>query len=168
MGDLESRGCEATLGFISSILRIRVWQTAAGGAMMSRKLFSFKVLVGLVVVNIATTIAHYVDNIAFFGEYPEPTWLAPGMVDAFWFLMTPVAFVGLWLAHRRRIGAGSIALLVYAGMSLLVLGHYRFAPFDSIGWRIHTLIWLEAAAALLLIFWLLASWLTAGDPIVEP
>lgn len=131
---------------------------------MIQKLFSFTALAWLVAVNIAASILHYVDNIAFFPDYPEPPWLAPGMVDAFWFLMTPVALGGLWLAHRRRRGLSSMFLLLYAGMSLLVLGHYRFAPFHGIGWRIHTFIWLEAAAAVVLVLWLLASWRITSDP----
>lgn len=112
----------------------------------------------MVALNIATTLLHYVDNIVFFHEYPEPPWLKPGMVDAFWFFMTPVALAGLWLMRRGRRGIGSIVLLAYAGMSLLVLGHYRFAPFRAIGWRIHAFIWFEAAAAIALVARLLVSW----------
>jgi hypothetical protein len=126
--------------------------------MQIRSLFTFRALASLVALNVATTILHYVDNIMFFHEYPEPPWLTPGLVDAFWFLMTPLALVGLWLARRDRRNLSSIALLTYAGMSLLVLGHYRFAPFHAIGWRIHAFIWFETAAALALVAWLLAAW----------
>lgn len=132
--------------------------------MMNQKLLSFKVLAWLVAVNIAASILHYVDNIAFFPDYPEPSWLAPGMVDAFWFLMTPVALGGLWLAYRGRRGLSSVVLLLYAGMSLLVLGHYRFAPFHEIGWRIHAFIGIEAAAAVVLVLWLIASWRITLNP----
>jgi hypothetical protein len=75
---------------------------------------TFKTLAWLVALNIAMTILHYVDNVAFFHEYPEPPWLRPGMVDAFWFLMTPVALAGLWLMRRDCRRIGSIVLLVYA------------------------------------------------------
>lgn len=136
----------------------RDWALHPLRAMRIHTLFTFKTLAWLVALNIATTILHYVDNVAFFHEYPEPPWLAPGMVDAFWFFMTPFAVIGLWLARRDRRGIGSIVLLAYAGMSLLVLGHYRFAPFHTIGWRIHVFIWLEAAAAIALVVWLLVSW----------
>jgi len=120
-------------------------------------LFTFRALVSLVAVNIAASILHYIDNIVFFHAYPEPAWLAPGMLDAFWFFMTPFALAGLWFAHHNRRGLSSIALFAYAGMSLLVVGHYRFAPFHKIGWRIHAFIWLEAAAAIGLVAWLLVS-----------
>lgn len=111
----------------------------------------------LVGVNIATTVLHYVDNILYFHEYPEPSWISPKLVDGFWFLMTPVAFLGLWLMRRHPRG-GRVTLAAYAVMSLLVLGHYRFAPFHAIGFRIHAFIWIEAAAALLLLTWLLVTW----------
>jgi hypothetical protein len=120
-------------------------------------LFTFKALAWLVALNVATTVLHYGDNILFFHEYPEPLWISPGLVDAFWFLMTPVALAGLWLARRGHRNLSSIALLTYACMSLLVLGHYRFAPLHTIGWRIHALIGLETVAALALVAWLALS-----------
>ncbi|HVR97376.1 MAG TPA: hypothetical protein VMW27_12225 [Thermoanaerobaculia bacterium] len=125
-------------------------------------MFTFKTLAWLVALNIATTVLHYVDNIVFFHEYPEPPWLTPGIVDVFWFFMTPVALTGLWLVRRDRRSMGSIVLLAYAGMSLLVLGHYRFAPFHTISWRIHAFIWLEAAAAIALVAWLLSAYFCRG------
>ncbi len=132
---------------------------------MPKGLLGFKVLFGVVALNIVATVLHYVDNIIFFSDYPEPAWLAPGIVDAFWFLMTPVALCGLWFAHRENRSLSSLCLLVYAGMSLLVLGHYRFAPFHTIGMRIHAFIWLEVGAAVVLVLWVLASW---RSPIEEP
>jgi hypothetical protein len=112
----------------------------------------------LVGANIAAGVLHYGDNITFFHQYPEPSWLKPGMVDAFWFVMTAVLLLGLWFARRGRSRLSSMLLLLYAAMSLLVLGHYRFAPFHTIDARIHLFIWLEAAAALALAIWVPLSW----------
>ena len=127
-------------------------------------MFTFRTLVWLVSINIAMSVLHYVDNLLFFHEYPEPPWLSPGIVDAFWFVMTPVALWGLWLARRGRQSYSSIVLLIYAGMSLLVLGHYRFAAFHEIGARIHLFIWLETAAAAALALWLLLAWNKPPQP----
>lgn len=127
----------------------------------------FKVLVWLVAVHIATTILHYADNVLFFGEYPEPTWLGRGVVDMFWFVMTPFALVGLWLARCGRSMQAVMALLAYAGMSLLALGHYRYAAFCSISLQIHTFIMLEALVAVALIFLVIrygARFVTAAAP----
>lgn len=126
--------------------------------MKRTSLLSYKALLWLVAVNVVASILHYVDNVMFFHEYPEPPWLTPAAVDAFWFVMTPVALLGLWLVRQNHLGAGLVALTTYAGMSLLVLGHYNFAPFHAITWRIHLFIWLEAAAAITLFGWVIAAW----------
>lgn len=79
-------------------------------------LLTFKILAWIVILNISMTILHYVDNIIFFHEYPEPPWLTAGIVDAFWFLMTPIGLLGLWFARKERKLQSSICLLTYAAM----------------------------------------------------
>ncbi|MCB1628806.1 MAG: hypothetical protein KDI48_13855, partial [Xanthomonadales bacterium] len=66
------------------------------------------------------------------------------MVDAFWFVMAPLAWIGYRLCRQGRHLSGSAVLLLYAGCNLLTLGHYRFAPFSHIAPRIHAYILLEA------------------------
>lgn len=119
---------------------------------------SLKVLYVIIVINIITTIFHYTHNVIHFDHYPEPTWLNARVVDLFWFIMTPFALVAGWLYHKGRRYVGWIVLLLYVLMSLLVLGHYNYAPFLSISFTIHLFIWLEVVAAV----WLLAysTWLT--------
>jgi hypothetical protein len=114
---------------------------------------SKQVLFGLLAANVVATIFHYADNVCYFPEYPEPLWLNPGLVDAFWFVMTPLAVLGYWLIRRGLIRRGCLVLYTYAAASLLVLGHYRYAPFFSISTRIHLFILLEAALAVVLIFY---------------
>ncbi len=53
--------------------------------------FAKRWLLALLVVNIATSILPYMDNILFFHTYPEPHWINPQIIDAFWFVMTPFA-----------------------------------------------------------------------------
>jgi hypothetical protein len=108
-------------------------------------------LLPLVLANIASSVLHYVDNVIFFREYPEPAWATPHIVDAFWFVMTPFAVAGYFLLRRRVMVWGSLALYLYAGMSLLVLGHYLYAPVGSIQFRINLFIILESALAVALI-----------------
>ena len=72
------------------------------------------------------------------------------MIDAFWFVMTPLALAG-WIAIKRgHPASGLLLLLAYAGCNLLSLGHYMYAPLHAIGARIHALILLEALLALTL------------------
>jgi hypothetical protein len=110
-----------------------------------------QVLLWLIVANVISTIFHYVDNICYFHLYPEPTWLNAKAVDAFWFIMTPLAVIGYWQIRARAVRRGCLFLYAYAAASLLVLGHYLFAPFLSISFRIHFFILLEAALAFILI-----------------
>ena len=98
------------------------------------------------------SVLHYADNLLFFQEYPEPPWINRSMIDAFWFVMTPLALAG-WMAIRRgRPAGGLLLLLVYAVCNLLPLGHYLYAPLHVIGARIQAFIMLEALFAMALIF----------------
>ena len=116
-----------------------------------------RLLLWLLVTNVIATIFHYSDNVCYFHSYPEPIWLNAKLVDAFWFIMTPLALVGYLLFKRGQIHRGAVVLYAYAAASLLVLGHYRFAPFFAISARIHFFILLEAALAVALVAYV--AWL---------
>ena len=112
-------------------------------------------LLSLVVANVAASVFHYVDNIVFFADYPEPSWATPHLIDIFWFVLTPFAIAGYTFVRRGRIHLGSSLLYAYSAMSLLVLGHYFYAPIDRIAFRIHFFIVLEAILAIALIAYVL-------------
>lgn len=106
----------------------------------------------LLLATAMSSVLHYVDNLAFFHEYPEPPWINRSMIDAFWFVMTPLALAG-WIAIKRGNPAiGLLLLLGYAGCNLLSLGHYLYAPLHAISTRIHAFILMEALLAVVLIF----------------
>lgn len=108
----------------------------------------------IVLATVAGSVLHYIDNLLFFAQYPEPVRINRTMIDAFWFVMTPLAWLGYrWIKAGSRT-AGTIALMSYAGCNLLTLGHYRYAPMCSIGLRIHAFIWLEAILACVLAVYL--------------
>jgi len=107
----------------------------------------------LLLANVAGSILHYVHNLLFFAHYPEPSWINRSMVDAFWFFMTPLAWLGYRLIQRNRIGRGAGVLMGYAACNLLSLGHYLYAPLHDIEPVIHAFILLEAGLALVLVGW---------------
>lgn len=109
----------------------------------------------LLFATVAGSILHYADNLLFFEQYPEPPWLNRSMIDAFWFLMTPLAWIGYRLIRRGSHHAGTLALLGYVAGNLLALGHYRYAPMCSIAPRINTFILLEAVLASVLAIFLI-------------
>lgn len=108
----------------------------------------------LLVAIVVSSILHYADNLLYFEEYPEPPWINRAMVDAFWFFMTPLAWIGYRLVRTGRHHTGTLVLLVYVACNLLTLGHYQYAPMYSIDARIHFFILLEAALACLLFVFL--------------
>ncbi|UBT80437.1 hypothetical protein LCH33_003860 [Pseudomonas amygdali] len=107
---------------------------------------------------VASSVLHYADNLLFFHQYPEPPWINRHMIDAFWWLMTPLAWIGYRMMRRSAHRAGAATLLAYAGCNLLTLGHYRYAPIHEISLRIHTFILIEAALAVALIAYLLITY----------
>lgn len=113
----------------------------------------------LLLATVAGSVLHYADNLLFFEQYPEPPWIDRSMIDAFWFLMTPLAWIGHHLVRRGSHRAGTLVLLGYVACNLLTLGHYRYAPMCGIAPRIHAFILLEAAPACALAAWLLVPWL---------
>ncbi|MCG9756229.1 hypothetical protein L1D40_13515 [Shewanella insulae] len=109
----------------------------------------------LLLATFLSSILHYVDNILFFADYPEPVWINPSMVDLFWFFMTPLAPLG-YLQLRRGNLHLSVSLLVLYGLSnMLTLGHYNYAPLMSIDSKIHLFILLEAVLGALVVAYVL-------------
>lgn len=106
-------------------------------------------LLALLVICVVTSILHYVDNIVFFDQYPEPTWFNPSLVDLLWFVMTPIGIAGylLWQRGRRSLALG--LLYLYVVMGQLTLGHYFYAPIWDLTWKMNGLILLESITALI-------------------
>lgn len=97
-----------------------------------------------------SSILHYVHNIIYFEYYPEPEWLDPHMVDAFWFFMTPFALLGLILHYMGRLRLAGLSFSLYALMNLLTLLHYGCEIKIPISLTIHVFIWFEAICAIVL------------------
>lgn len=122
------------------------------------------VLKWLVLATVAGSILHYADNLLFFEQYPEPAWIDRSIIDAFWILMTPLAWIGYRLIQHGSHHAGTFVLLIYAVCNLLTLGHYLYAPMHEISMRIHVLILFEAVLAGLLVAFLFLPYLKRSTP----
>ncbi|WP_299414705.1 hypothetical protein [Acaryochloris sp. IP29b_bin.148] len=107
-------------------------------------------LLAMLILCIVTSILHYVDNIIFFDQYPEPTWFNPSLVDILWFVMTPIGIAGYLLWQRGRLALAFGLLYLYVAMGQLTLGHYFYAPIWDLTWKMNGLILLESFTALML------------------
>jgi hypothetical protein len=45
----------------------------------------------LLLAIVASSVIHYTDNLLFFEQYPEPPCINQHQIDAFWWIMTPLA-----------------------------------------------------------------------------
>ena len=109
--------------------------------------FAKRWLLVLLIINIGTSVSHYVDNVLFFHTYPEPTWINPQVIDGFWFVMTPLAVSGYVLYSKGLLRQAYLCLYLYGLMSLLVLGHYRYGSMWEMSMKMNLLIIIEAIAA---------------------
>jgi hypothetical protein len=89
--------------------------------------------------------------VVYFDHYPEPDWLSPHLVDAFWFVMTPIGIYGLIVAVKSQMSKGHWWLYLYALMGLLSLLHYNVETDNIMTITMHSLIWFQAICA----FWLI-------------
>ncbi|MBA6410274.1 MULTISPECIES: hypothetical protein [unclassified Pseudoalteromonas] len=76
----------------------------------------------LLLALVAGSVLHYTDNLLFFEQYPEPPWINQHQIDAFWWVMTPLAWIGYSLIMRGSLRVGTATLLTYAACNLLTLG----------------------------------------------
>jgi len=114
-----------------------------------------RILVFLVALTVLSSIGHYVHNVIHFEHYPEPEWLNPQLVDAFWFIMTPFAIIGLFLDKVQMRKYAFISLTAYCLMNMLTLLHYACEVRVPISLSIHFLIWFEVVCAGILLFYVI-------------
>lgn len=125
----------------------------------------FRAVAPLVVVAIAVSIVHYVDNYSAYDAYPRSDTIpnpSAGLIGAAWFLFTPFALAGLWLLREGRTRGAAICLAVYSGSGLVGLGHYAAGGTGDFPWWRHAHIVADIAlgAAILAT----AVWLALRPP----
>jgi hypothetical protein len=98
-----------------------------------------RILRPLLLVAIAVSIVHYLDNTINYADYPQPTsGPAPSraLVGTSWFLFTAFGVAGYVLLSRGRATAAALSLAVYSGSGLVGFAHYSVAgATDMVWWR---------------------------------
>lgn len=112
---------------------------------------SIKIYKALIWLTLYASALHFFDNVYFFEQYPEPTWLNPPIVASLWI---PLAL----LAHRAvdRLYTGKVAYsysLVHGFVfaNWISLGHYLFANPAEVLPRINFAIFLQVGLATVLL-----------------
>jgi hypothetical protein len=100
----------------------------------------------------AAGLLHHVHNAEFLQDYPNlPASLSRGQVYAAWLGEAAIG-AAAWVLLRlnyKRIGLGTIGVYALAGFG--GLAHYALAPMSAHTLAMNATIWLEAAAAALLL-----------------
>ncbi len=93
-----------------------------------------RVLLG---VAIAVSIVHYVDNVANYDAYPEPTsGPAPSaaLIAVSWFAFTAMGVIGYARLRRGDVAVAAACLAAYSVSGLVGLGHYTVEGATTMVW----------------------------------
>jgi hypothetical protein len=111
-----------------------------------------KALLIALLVYTGASLFHYAHNAEFLAEYPNmPAWLSRMAVYAAWLGVATVGLVGYVLVRTGSRLVGLCVVALYAGLGFDGLGHYRLAPLSAHTPLMNLTIWLEAAAAAVLL-----------------
>jgi hypothetical protein len=116
-----------------------------------------KILLSVVLLNIASTLLHYTDNALFVRDYPGPDWFTTAGVFATVAVMTPIGLLGYWLYTKSMFRSAYLLLGLYSITSISSPGHYLYPMVKPMSIKMHGLIWLDALSGMLLITFILWS-----------
>jgi hypothetical protein len=100
----------------------------------------------------AASLLHFAHNAFFVAQYPNlPRWLSPLGIGAAWLGVTAVGLAGYLLLRRNLPAAGLAFVALYAALGFAGLDHYALAPIAAHTPVMNLTIWLEVAAAAVLL-----------------
>lgn len=108
---------------------------------------------GLIWLTLYGAALHFFDNVYFFEQYPEPSWLTAPIVGLLWVPLALLAHRAVDSIYPGRIERSYSLVHGFALGNFLSLGHYLFASPSEVLPRINFAIALQVGlAALLLIY----------------
>ena len=110
-----------------------------------------RVLPALMLVYGAASLSHFTHNAEFLHDYPNmPAWLSRSEIYAAWCVVAGIGASGYVIWRRGHAFLGLSLIAVYAALGFDTLSHYALAPFGHHGAAMHATIWIEVAAAAVL------------------
>ena len=111
-----------------------------------------RVLPSLMLAYGTASLVHFIHNAEFLRDYPNmPGWLSRAGIYVAWSVVAAIGVSGyvVWRHGHALLGLSLIA--VYAALGFDTLSHYALAPFGHHGATMHATIWVEVAAAAVLL-----------------
>ena len=106
----------------------------------------------LMLVYGAASLLHFVHNAEFLADYPNmPGWLTRAQVYGVWLGVAVTGVVGYFLIRFGFELLGLMVIAVYAVLGFAGLDHYTLAPVSAHSAAMNATIWLEVAAAAVLL-----------------
>ena len=106
----------------------------------------------LMLVYGAASLLHFVHNAEFLADYPNmPGWLTRAQVYGVWLGVAVTGVVGYFLIRFGFELLGLMVIAVYAVLGFAGLDHYTLAPVSAHSTAMNATIWLEVAAAAVLL-----------------
>ena len=113
---------------------------------------TYRPLLWLMALYCAASLLHFAHNAEYLADYPNlPAWLTRSQVYVAWLGVTAIGAVG-YLVRRAGYELAGLALIgSYAALGFDGLLHYGRTPVDAHTPTMNLTIWLEVAAAALLL-----------------
>lgn len=111
----------------------------------------------LLIFNIVITIFHYTDNFINFSNYPAPEWMTPQSVYQSWIILTGIGITGFIFYCKNNLWFAYICLSIYSLTGILSPGHYFFPRTKAFSFKMHTFIWLDFIAGILILSFIIWS-----------
>ena len=105
----------------------------------------------LLVVGIAESFVHYLDNTVHYSDYAGPnppapsSWIAQWMIPVSWVLFTAVAVVAYRRFREGRFSQAAGYLAIYSVSGLISIGHYVGISINDLSVFQNTFVFLDIA-----------------------
>ena len=123
-----------------------------------------KVLRVLLVVAIAESFVHYLDNTLRYSDYTGPnppaatSWIAQWMIPVSWVLFTVAAVVGYRRFRDGRWSEAAAYLAIYSVSGLISIGHYVGISINDLSVFQNTFVFLDIAAGTAVLAFAFWTW----------
>jgi hypothetical protein len=121
--------------------------TTPHGDAMELRVKTYKALIWLTLYG---ACLHFFDNVYFFDQYPEPTWLNAPIVGLLWIPVALLAHRAVDYVYAGKVDRSYSLVHSYVLGNWISLGHYLFAPPSAILPRINFGIGVQVGLATVL------------------